>query len=175
MDGVLLQISVNWGLIIRCLLALLWGILWALAIQFTGWGKYLADRRTYLTVIIGIGMDLAIAFNENWFTVFFVIGSSAIGIVIRSLINESRADDKQDTGYKVKRGLEDIMTLTRDLIAMIEEALQNSEDGKTNARISKCLSVVHHVYGKAWSARRGEYDDQPVEARLQKKTEKSLT
>lgn len=76
------------------LLALSWGIIWTCALQFSPPGRYLATRRTWLTVVIGIGVDvliLALLLDlAEILRVAAVIGCSSIGIIARSLWNEWR-------------------------------------------------------------------------------------
>lgn len=78
------------------LLAFVWGVLWALFLQFNRWGQWLAQRRTWITVVIGFGVDLALlaAILEPhvWVLVSSVIAASAVGIVVRSLVNEHREE-----------------------------------------------------------------------------------
>ncbi len=73
-------------------LALVWGCIWALTLQFTPIGKFLAVKRTWLTVVVGVGVDLLIALiavpSRVWRRVALIIAASALGIVARSLINE---------------------------------------------------------------------------------------
>lgn len=75
-------------------LGVVWGTMWALALQFTRWGRWLAIRRTWLTVVVGVGMDglillLVLPFNL-WLQAAAVIAASSVGIITRSLINEFR-------------------------------------------------------------------------------------
>jgi len=81
------------------LLAFIWGVAWAACLQFTAWGRFLANRRTWFTVVVGVGVDLLIVLwlLHNiplddplwvWVRICAVIGLSAIGIVFRSLVNE---------------------------------------------------------------------------------------
>ena len=78
------------------LLAVVWGALWALFLQYHGWGQWLAVRRTWLTVVLGVGVDLALLLAvldlATWLTVAGVIGASSIGIIVRSIANERRED-----------------------------------------------------------------------------------
>ena len=73
-------------------LALFWGITYALFLQFTTLGRWLCNRRTYMTVVIGIGVDLLILALviplETLTTVTFIIALSSIGIIARSIYNE---------------------------------------------------------------------------------------
>lgn len=79
------------------LLALFWGALWALFLQYTDHGRFLALRRTWIAVVIGVGGDLlilvAILPFEAWLVVCGILTASSIGIIARSLINE-HADDR---------------------------------------------------------------------------------
>lgn len=81
---------------LAAILALLWGALWALFLQLHPWGQWLALRRTWLTVVIGVAGDLAILIvvldGHTWITVAAIIAASSIGIIARSLYNE-HADD----------------------------------------------------------------------------------
>ena len=78
------------------LLAVVWGALWALFLQHHAWGQWLAVRRTWLTVVIGVGVDLALLALlldlPTWLTVAGVIGASSLGIIVRSIANERRED-----------------------------------------------------------------------------------
>lgn len=73
-------------------LALFWGAVWASVLQFTRMGRFLAERRTWVTVVVGVGGDLLITLLvlplEHWLLVFSIIALSAIGIIARSLANE---------------------------------------------------------------------------------------
>jgi len=42
------------------LLALVWGGIWAAFLQWTRPGWFLANKRTWLTVVVGVGVDLGI-------------------------------------------------------------------------------------------------------------------
>lgn len=81
---------------LAAILALLWGALWALFLQLHPWGRWLALRRTWLTVVVGVGVDLALLLlildAHTWATVVAIIAASSIGVIVRSLYNE-HADD----------------------------------------------------------------------------------
>lgn len=74
------------------LLATFWGAFWAFFLQVTKFGQFLAVKRTWLTVVIGVGVDLLIAMRvvprREWFKIFTIIAFSSLGIITRSLINE---------------------------------------------------------------------------------------
>lgn len=75
-------------------LALFWGVIWACCLQFAPLGRYLAARRTWLTVVIGVGVDLLILAlmlePAQLLRVAAVIACSSIGIIARSVLNEWR-------------------------------------------------------------------------------------
>ena len=81
---------------LTAILALIWGAIWALFLQIHPWGQWLAIKRTWLTVVIGVGADLALLLLvldiHTWSTVTAIVAASSIGIIARSLYNE-HADD----------------------------------------------------------------------------------
>ena len=74
------------------LLAAIWGGIWAAFLQYHPFGQFLALKRTWLTVVIGVGIDLLILLLvldwQCWIKVFLVIALSSIFIIYRSLANE---------------------------------------------------------------------------------------
>jgi hypothetical protein len=81
-------------LILCLILALIWGGIFAVLLQFTGWGRFLAARRAWLAVVIGFGVDLLILLVlldlTVWLSVCAVIVASSLGMIVRSLANEWR-------------------------------------------------------------------------------------
>lgn len=79
-------------LAICLILAVFWGAFWALFLQCTRPGKFLAAKRAWLAVCVGIGIDLLILLMvlslTDWLKLCAVIAVSAIGIIFRSLWNE---------------------------------------------------------------------------------------
>jgi hypothetical protein len=75
------------------LLALIWGVVWAVFLQSNS-GRFLAARFTWLTVVIGIGGDLLIGLLvvplEAWAMVTGIVALSSIGVIVRSLWNEQQ-------------------------------------------------------------------------------------
>ncbi len=84
----------NWAAF--ALSELAWGSLWAICLQHTHWGRKLAARRTWLTVLIGIGMTVILMWPILPLVALVKIGAafvlSSIGIIARSLTNENRVD-----------------------------------------------------------------------------------
>lgn len=74
------------------ILAGFWGGIWAAFLQWNEYGRYLALRRTWFTVVIGVGVDLLIALLvtplEVWLVVCAIVTASSLGIITRSLYNE---------------------------------------------------------------------------------------
>ena len=70
----------------------IWGSLWAVFLQFTAGGRFLAARRTWITVVIGISGDVLILLVcvpvDVVIIVCGVLATSSLGIIGRSLYNE---------------------------------------------------------------------------------------
>jgi L-cystine uptake protein TcyP (sodium:dicarboxylate symporter family) len=73
-------------------LAIAWGATWAACLQYTQWGRWLAIRRTWLTVVVGVGVDvliLLVAIPLRFVAlVALIVSLSSVGIIGRSLYNE---------------------------------------------------------------------------------------
>ena len=80
------------------LLGLVWGGLWAAFLQWHEWGIWLARRRTWLTVVIGVAVDLGIALIlvpwECLWQVAAIMVLSGVPIVTRSLWNEASEEGR---------------------------------------------------------------------------------
>jgi Kef-type K+ transport system membrane component KefB len=84
----------------RLLLALclgaVWGAVWAVFLQRHTWGRWLAVRRTWLTVVVGVGVDLLLLLLvldwHQWAQAAAIVAVSSIGVIVRSLLNEHRED-----------------------------------------------------------------------------------
>jgi hypothetical protein len=81
-------------LVLCLVLALVWGAFWAVFLQCTDAGRFLALRRAWLAVVIGVGVDvlilLALLPLELWMQVCAVLAASSVGVIVRSLRNEWR-------------------------------------------------------------------------------------
>ena len=77
-------------------IAFVWGAVWAMFLQRHSWGRWLAVKRTWLAVVVGVGVDLVILLlilePHVWTGVVAVIGASSVGIIVRSLYNEHGED-----------------------------------------------------------------------------------
>lgn len=157
MGATLTVIPVDLLLILRVLLAFGWGWSWAAYLQFTERGQFLAQKRTWVTVVVGVGVDLLIAWPAGWYTITLVIAASSIGIIFRSLSNEEKADDVNWQGYKVKHGLEDAAAIVSDVIKQLQRILdENQLPAPEVAAISRTLSRTQKLKETILAARRGE-------------------
>ena len=77
-------------------LAAVWGGVWAAALEFTSWGRWLAVRRTWITVVIGVGgvglVALLVVDFSTWLRLAGLMSASSLGIIARSLLHEFRED-----------------------------------------------------------------------------------
>lgn len=78
------------------ILAVVWGGIWAAILQWTQIGRFLALRRTWLTVVIGVGVTLLIALPilglVEWFKLLALFGLASLGIILRSVWNGMARD-----------------------------------------------------------------------------------
>lgn len=149
------SISVDLVLIGRCLAALLWGIGWACFIQFHRLGQYWADERTWITVVIGVGIDWLIGIGADWTTFGLILIFSGSPVIYRSLINESKT--KPPSGYRVLWALEDSLVLIQEMFEALQEIAENTEQGQQVARISRVTTLAHTLSVILSGARRGDY------------------
>jgi len=156
MSDTLLQISVDWLLIGRCFLSFLWGILYATFLQHHRLGQFLADERTWFSVVIGVGADLLLGIGALWWELWLITVFSSVGIITRSLIN-ARDQVGPPSGYKVLWGLEDAISISVELIELLERLVED-EDGERAAALSRGLRLAHRISRKVGDARRGQYN-----------------
>jgi hypothetical protein len=75
---------------------LLWGTTWALFLQFTRLGRYLAGRQTWASVVVGVGGTLALSYpvvdGRSWWRTCGAFALSSVGIIARSLLNDQRLE-----------------------------------------------------------------------------------
>jgi Kef-type K+ transport system membrane component KefB len=83
-------------LLFALFLALVWGGIWAAFLQLHPLGQFLVIKRTWITVVIGVGADLLIALLVvdwmQWALMVAIIGMSSVGIIYRSLTNELKQE-----------------------------------------------------------------------------------
>jgi hypothetical protein len=152
------EIAVNLLQISRCLAALVFGIVYAVFLQRNAYGQFLAERRTWLTVVVGVGVDLALSFGGNWWDVVAVVSLSSVGIIARSLANEQKRNHRRQLGrYKTGWVLEDASDLTYSIKKMLAALLDTDLD-KTGVKLTKnALSMAFQLYEILEAAANGEY------------------
>lgn len=150
-----MQFTVDLELFLRIFAGFSWGILWAIILQHTRHGQFLVEDRTWLTVVIGVGLDLAIAWPGDWYTVTAVIVASSVGIIWRSLHNE--AAQQPFRRNKVIHGLEDAIARVISLTEHLNDSLVADDIGLAKAEVSRALSDSHSLQESLRAARRGEY------------------
>lgn len=88
-------------LLFALILAVIWGAIWAGFLQWTDMGQFLALKRTWITVVVGVGMDMLIILLvvsfEQWVQIVAVVAASSVFIIVRSLWNE-RAELREVLG-----------------------------------------------------------------------------
>lgn len=149
-----MQFSVDLLLIGRCLGALLWGIGLALFLQFHRMGKFLADERTWLTVIVGVGVDMLLGIGGTWWELWLVIAFSSIGIIWRSLRNEER-ETPNVKAYKTLWAMEAALDAVGDVITELTKGLEVGTP-EALAHVSRALSKAHVASRNLTLARYGE-------------------
>lgn len=86
------------------LLALIWGAIWALFLQLTRPGRFLAFRRTWITVVVGVGVDLLLALVvvpfAHWWPTALLVVISGLPIIVRSLYNEQIDEEERIDAIK---------------------------------------------------------------------------
>lgn len=147
-------------------LALFWGIILAAFLQFVELGRFLARKRTWVTVVLGVGVDLAIALLvmpwEWWHRVTLVILASSVGIIYRSLYNEQ----KQSTARprlpnKVIWNIDDIGAIcgrVQEALRGAEARVDEIEDAQLLAALATVGREVEVIRRRARDARHGEYE-----------------
>ena len=99
----LFTLSVDLLLISRGIAAFSWGIILAVLIQYWDYGKFVANEQTWLSVAVGVGVDLLIAWRSSWEVTGFVILLSSFGIIFRSIVNQSNRTGEERHPYHARK------------------------------------------------------------------------
>ena len=74
-------------------LALAWGVMFALILHYVPIGRFMVRRYTWLTLVIGIGVDMFLISLmlplAEWLVVVGIITASSMGMIGRSLAVDS--------------------------------------------------------------------------------------
>lgn len=151
-----LQFHIDLVLIVRGLVGLLWGGVWAAYIQYNRMGTFLARERTWITVVIGVGVDLLVALGGGWVDCAVVIVASSAGIIFRSLMNESHAPEPALNAYRTKWAMDDTIGALEDVVGLLGQALEDESLAGAQARVSESLAMLHRARRWMDAARYGE-------------------
>lgn len=154
-------------LILRVFLGVCWGFLYAATLTFTDVGKYLADQITWFSVVIGVGVSMLISYPGDWYTVALVMAASSAGIILRSILLDSRGRKRDDTifrSHKTKNGIDDATVCVVKAWAL---ALDGAKDAPPAQGVifNQILTLLETARSHLTAARRGEEWTVPVEAK----------
>lgn len=162
MNTELSQISVDLALILRVIAAFLWGWGFGFWLHLTRKGQILERQYTWLATVVGLAVDMAIAFPESWFVVAAVISASAIGIIALAQLL-GYPDDVNANSYKLKWGLEDGIATASRIVDDLTELLKRDDLPQPIApRVSKALARSYTLKGILVDARKGEYSQKKL-------------
>lgn len=150
-----MQFGVDLLLIGRCLMALFWGIGLACFLQFHRMGKFLAEERTWLTVTVGVGVDLLLGIGATWWEIWLIVAFSSLGIVWRSLRNEAH-ETPSVKAYKTLWAIEAALDAVGDVITELEKALELRTTTEALVHVSRALAKAHFASRNLTLARYGE-------------------
>lgn len=149
-----MQLSIDLLLIGRCLGALVWGILFAVFLQYNRMGQFIADKRTWIAVVLGVGGDLLIGAWAAWWELWLIVALSSVGIVARSLINERNTPEPALNAYRTKWEMQDAIDCCGDAIGLLTAGLE-SEEAELRGKASKALAQVYKAQRLMTEARYG--------------------
>lgn len=143
----LFTLSVDLLLISRGIAALCWGIVLAVLIQYWSYGKFVAAERTWLSVVVGVGVDLLIAWRSSWEVTCTVIILSSLGIIFRSVVNESKRTGEERHPYHARKF---ISMAIKELSACLKESQTLLADSPSAENL---LSLVARTIARLSNAR----------------------
>ena len=80
------------------ILAFIWGIAFALFLHYVPIGRHIVTKHTWLAVVIGVGVDLALIWLIlpllYWLVVVGIITASSFGVIGRSIAMDSKESDR---------------------------------------------------------------------------------
>jgi len=150
--------SLDYVVILRLSGAFLWGLLLALFLQWTRIGRFLADERTWASVVIGVGVDLLIAYPAGWWTIAGVVVASGLPMIARSMLLEARVDEEGLGRNKLKWLLEDAIAYSNNLADLLEQALDPERKEAMTCVLSKALRIAHTLGVILRDGRAGRYE-----------------
>ena len=159
------EITLDLVLILRLLVALFFGIFYAVLLEFSRSGRNLRTNMTTFAVVIGVGMDLAIAYDADWWTTVGVVALSSVGIIGRCLLlapNENGTNDKASNElgrYKLNWIFSDLAGDLNEIIVDLRDLLNRADlKQKESAMLTNALGLAFKAESVVKAARRGEYE-----------------
>ena len=156
---------VSFWLFLVQFLAVLWGAVWAIVLQFTPIGQFIASKHKWVTVVVGVGVDLLLALPitpfEYWWPITVIVFLSSLGIIYRSLHNEQAGESPEKVRLKNKVGwaFQDIIVLAKNGQEQIDElAEQPTHPTDMVLAIMKIRARLTEMERLAKDAQRGEYE-----------------
>lgn len=152
-------------LILRVFGGLSFGFAYAAVLQFTDLGKYLADQLTWASVVIGMTGVMLLSWPADWYTVALVLAAASVGIILRSLLLDSRGRKRDDTifrSHKTKNGIDDAMV---SIVTAWGLALDGAKDAPPQYGVifNQILTLLETARAHLAAARRGEEWTVPVD------------
>jgi len=159
------EITLDLVLILRLLVALFFGVFYAVFLEISRSGRNLRTNMTTFAVVIGVGMDLAIAYDADWWTTVGVVALSSVGIIGRSLLlvpNENSTNEKahNELGrYKLNWIFSDLAGDLNEIIVDLRDLLNRADlKQKESAILTNALGLAFKAESVIKAARRGEYE-----------------
>ncbi len=149
----LVSIPLDLLLICRVLAAFSFGCGLAAGLQFTRLGRFLAEERTWLTVVLGVGVDLMLAYQADWMTTVGVFAMSSVGVIVRSLLYEHQ-ETVNLRSYKLIHHIEDATALALDITATTTKRLSSA--GVSSAEVihlARILTLTNGILDHLKAAR----------------------
>ena len=151
-------ISLDLWLILRVLTAFSWGWGYGAWLHTTRTGQTFEREFTWLATVIGVGVDLSLAFPGNWWAVTCVIAASSVGVITMALIHGYQKSEVNIRSYKVKWGLEDATAQSHTITDKLTELLRTTEiPQEVVCRLSEILAAAHTLNSQLIATRRGDY------------------
>ena len=160
------EITLDLVLVLRLLVAPFFGIFYAVSLEISHTGRNLRTNMTTLAVAIGIGVDLAIAYNATWLTTVGVVAFSGIGFVGRCLLlapNENESDANSNNGevgrYTLNWIFGDLDDYLNEIIVNLRDLLNRADlKQQESANLASTLGLAYEADSVVKAASQGKYE-----------------
>jgi len=157
MTAVMSPIIVDPLTFFRVCVAFAWGFALGVFLKRHPKGDWLATQREEFAAAIGMIGNLLIAVGTGWATIFAVSAASLIGFLVHQIIADVTPEPPELGGYKTIWVLEDGIAITNDVIARLEDELENGHDP---TEVSRALLQAARLVNLLKAARNGRYEPQ---------------